>query len=256
MNVFPIFPSNALIRRNSNKTAAGCGFTNGMGRGPSSTPVMKCRSIQATPVCRFWCMMASTVPHRYKGVLCAKSCAQSWNENMPINVHRNMLKQVVDSIKDDPVKLRAFRYLKPEVVQTSVNSRHLEPIIMVVNDKHDIHHIHERGYVESPVRVSAIIKHLEADEGFVRVKPRSFPDKYVTAVHAAELVTYLRKACETMSEGKSLYPYIFSHSQQNPASQRTFSFGGVLLYRHLYPHQSQCLSGGTPGRRLHLDGGR
>ena len=119
------------------------------------------------------------------------------------------VKQVVDSIKDDPVKLRAFRYLKSEVVQTSVNSRHLEPIIMVVNDKHDIHHIHERGYVEAPVRVSAILKHLEADEGFVRARPRSFPDKYITAVHAVELVTYLRKACETMPEGKSLYPYIF-----------------------------------------------
>ena len=119
------------------------------------------------------------------------------------------VEQVVASIKDDPVQLRAFRYFKPEVVHAAIDSRYLEPIVLVVNDKHDIHHIHERGYVEAPVRVSALLKHLDAEEGFVRCRPRSFPDKHITAVHAVDLVTYLRKACEAMPEGKSLYPYIF-----------------------------------------------
>ena len=69
-----------------------------------------------------------------------------------------MSRTVVASFKDDPCQLRSFRYVKPEVVRTSIDSRSIEQIALVINDKHDIHHIHEHGYVESPVRVSVILK--------------------------------------------------------------------------------------------------
>ncbi|BBO76669.1 hypothetical protein DSCW_40860 [Desulfosarcina widdelii] len=116
---------------------------------------------------------------------------------------------VVASFRDDPVNLRPFRYVKPDAVRTTVESRSLEQIALVVNANHDIHHVHERGYVEAPVRVRSILKVLEPSGLFARINPRLFAEKYITAVHDSDLVNYLRRACKEMPEGKSLYPYIF-----------------------------------------------
>ena len=85
----------------------------------------------------------------------------------------------------------------------------IEQIALVVNDKHDIHHVHEHGYVEAPVRVSTIRKALDPSGLFAVSPPRAFGEKQITAVHDADLVNYLRRACAEMPEGKSLYPYIF-----------------------------------------------
>jgi acetoin utilization deacetylase AcuC-like enzyme/GNAT superfamily N-acetyltransferase len=119
------------------------------------------------------------------------------------------VEKVVASFTHDPVRLRPFQYLKPEGARTVIDSRALERIALVINDKHEIHHVHERGYVESPVRVSAILNMLQTDGLFSVIAPRTFSEKHITAVHAAELVNYLRRACEEMPEGKSLYPYVF-----------------------------------------------
>jgi len=117
--------------------------------------------------------------------------------------------QVVASFRDDPVQLRPFRYVKPEAVRSAVDGRSIEQIALVVNDKHHIHHVHDRGYVEAPVRVATILAAIEPSGLFALSQPRAFSDKHITAVHDADLVNYLRRACEEMPEGKSLYPYIF-----------------------------------------------
>lgn len=119
------------------------------------------------------------------------------------------VEKVVASFRDDPVHLRPFRYMKPEAVRTEVNGRSLEQIALVVNDRHDIHHVQDRGYVEAPVRVRTILKALEPTGLFALSQPRTFSSKHISAVHDTDLVNYLRKACEEMPEGKSLYPYIF-----------------------------------------------
>ncbi|MEJ2038178.1 MAG: GNAT family N-acetyltransferase [Desulfosarcinaceae bacterium] len=126
-----------------------------------------------------------------------------------INTGYDYVDKVVASFKDDPVQLRPFRYVKPEAVRTAVQSRSIEQVALVINDKHDIHHIHERGYVESPVRISHILESIEPSGLFAVCKPRKFPEKHLYAVHDSKLVHYLRRACEEMPEGKSLYPYIF-----------------------------------------------
>lgn len=117
--------------------------------------------------------------------------------------------RVVASFQDDPVRLRPHRYVKPAAVRSAVDGRSTEQVALVVNDKHDIHHVHERGYVEAPVRVSSILAALEPSGLFTTSRPRAFGDKHLTAVHDADLVSYLRRACEEIPEGKSLYPYIF-----------------------------------------------
>ena len=117
--------------------------------------------------------------------------------------------RVVASFRDDPVRLREFRYVKPAAVIAVVESRSAEQIALIVNDRHDIHHVHERGYVESPVRVKSILRALEPSGLFAAIKPRPFADKHLHAVHDADFVGYLKRACAAVPAGKSLYPYIF-----------------------------------------------
>jgi acetoin utilization deacetylase AcuC-like enzyme/GNAT superfamily N-acetyltransferase len=117
--------------------------------------------------------------------------------------------RVVKSFTDDPVRLRPLRYVKPEAVVAAVESRSAEQIALIVNDRHDIHHVHERGYVESPVRVKSILDAIMPSGLFTPIKPRPFPDKHLHAVHEAGFVGYLKRACAEVPAGKSLYPYIF-----------------------------------------------
>lgn len=119
------------------------------------------------------------------------------------------VERVVRSYRDNPIQLRDYRYVKPEAAKTQIGSHSVEQIGLVVNDRHTIHHVHERGYVESPVRVSSILTEVEKSGLFVSMKPRSFPEKHINAVHDPQFTQYLRRACEQMSEGKSLYPYVF-----------------------------------------------
>jgi acetoin utilization deacetylase AcuC-like enzyme/GNAT superfamily N-acetyltransferase len=116
---------------------------------------------------------------------------------------------VVDSFREDPVTLRPYRYVKPETARTVVTGRSADQIALVVNDRHHIHHVHERGYVESPVRVASILKELETTGLFALAEPRPFPDRHLHAVHDVEFVSYLKRACAEMPEGRSLYPYVF-----------------------------------------------
>ena len=117
--------------------------------------------------------------------------------------------RVVASFKDNPIRIRDFRYIRPEAIKTTVESHSLEQVALVINEKHAIHHVHERGYVESPVRVRSIMKELALGGYCAQIKPRHFGDKYIYAVHDTDFVNYFRRACAEMEAGKSLYPYIF-----------------------------------------------
>ena len=119
------------------------------------------------------------------------------------------VEKVVKSVRDNPVQLRPHQYVKPEAAQAQVKSRALEQIGLVVTDHHAVHHVHERGYVESPVRVRSIMKELEKSGIFARIKPRNFPDRHLFTVHDDRFVRYLKRACAEVPEGKSLYPYVF-----------------------------------------------
>ena len=117
------------------------------------------------------------------------------------------IQQVVQSIRE-PVRLGELRYAS-HTVHRPATPLPPERIAMAINDKHDIHHIRERGYVEAPVRIRAIQSALNAS-GLVEVLAvREYPLKHITAVHDAEFVEYLRRACENAPAGKSIYPYVF-----------------------------------------------
>jgi len=117
---------------------------------------------------------------------------------------------VVDSIVDDPVQLRPPRYVKKAAkVLPSVRIPNDARFLLVINAKHDIHHVRERGYVEAPVRVAAIKRELDKLGIFHTVAPTHFPDAHVAAVHDAKFLRYLKRMCSTLPAGESVYPYVF-----------------------------------------------
>jgi acetoin utilization deacetylase AcuC-like enzyme/GNAT superfamily N-acetyltransferase len=120
------------------------------------------------------------------------------------------IERVVQSFRDDPVQLRPYRYVSPTaVVSAPLRAPQDARVLLVVNDKHDIHHVRERGYVEAPVRISAIRKELDKLDLFRVAEPKSFPDSHVTDVHDAAYVRYLKKMCASLPPDQSVYPYVF-----------------------------------------------
>ncbi|MDW7645781.1 MAG: histone deacetylase family protein [Desulfuromonadales bacterium] len=119
--------------------------------------------------------------------------------------------KVVESFEDDPVRLRAPRYLKTERIVASFQKSGLEhrQAALVVNDRHEIHHVRERGYVEAPVRIRSILKELERLPIFTAVTPKEYPEKHILAVHDPDYVRYFRRVCAQLEPGKSVYPYVF-----------------------------------------------
>ena len=117
---------------------------------------------------------------------------------------------VVESFQDDPVRLRPPCYAaNPEPVATTAAVPADQRIALVVNDRHEIHHVRERGYVESPVRIRAILKELGRLELTAALEPRHFAEAHVTAVHDAAFVAYFKKMCELLEPDRSVYPYVF-----------------------------------------------
>lgn len=176
--------------------------------------------------------------------------------------------KVVGSIQKDPVELRPLRYLRQPVERPLAHPHDPEPIALIVNDRHDIHHIRERGYVESPVRISAILSELTPTGLFETVQPKEYPIKYIQATHDPELVDYLKQTCKHTPAGKSVYPYVFPiRNKTRPPKDLSIRAGyycidtftpinnnvsGTRRLRGKRPHveQTRFAHRHPPGRRL------
>jgi acetoin utilization deacetylase AcuC-like enzyme/GNAT superfamily N-acetyltransferase len=119
------------------------------------------------------------------------------------------IKHVVDSFKDDPVLLRPPRFQKKKPVETVPGASRTQRIALVVNERHEIHHVRERGYVESPVRVRSILRELEKTALFQGYPPRIYSERFLTSTHDRDYVEYFRKVCRNLAAGQSIYPYVF-----------------------------------------------
>ncbi len=119
------------------------------------------------------------------------------------------IEQVVDSVKSGQFRLRPPRYVEGEAAAAAPAATGKAKIALVVNDKHDIHHVRDRGYVEAPVRVGTILAELDKTELFHRLPARKFPDRFIREVHDAGLVDYIQRACAEAPLKRSIYPYVF-----------------------------------------------
>lgn len=120
------------------------------------------------------------------------------------------IQHVVDSIVDEPVKLRPLKYvkIKPEKI-TIETVPHDKQIVLVVNQNHTIHHVHDRGYVEAPVRISSILRGLNKSSLFQTIPAKSFPERHIRSIHDHGYIDYFKKVCHNTPQTKSLYPYVF-----------------------------------------------
>lgn len=136
------------------------------------------------------------------------------------------VRSVVESITDDPVRLRDARYTRRASSSSAPGPTGESLVALVVNDRHEIHHVRERGYVEAPARVKAILKGIDPTGMFHRVEPRKYPESVIRAVHDGALVDYLKRACAEVPEGRSVYPYVFPvRNQARPPKDRAYAAG-------------------------------
>jgi len=137
-------------------------------------------------------IVRAVLERKYKGV-----CPPSYVE------------MVVESFQDDPVRLREPKYIKKAPLPPRRTISMDKQIVLVINDRHLIHHIEELGYVESPVRIDTILKELDKTGLFNKIAPRHFSERYIKTVHDSQFVDYFKKVCAGLAPGQSIYPYVF-----------------------------------------------
>jgi acetoin utilization deacetylase AcuC-like enzyme len=119
------------------------------------------------------------------------------------------INMVVDSIKDDPVKLRDPRYVKAQEDSSVPLNQSDVKIQVFVNGKHHIHHVREIGYVESPVRVKSIFREISRLGIIKENEINVYPDKFIYDVHDKGYVNYFKNVCSSLEPDESVYPYVF-----------------------------------------------
>jgi acetoin utilization deacetylase AcuC-like enzyme/GNAT superfamily N-acetyltransferase len=122
---------------------------------------------------------------------------------------KQYVRAVLKSIQDDPVRIREPRYFRKQPRAVYPVSGSAGKIALVVNDRHSVHHVHERGYVESPVRIRSILDALAQTNLFSPFPPEEFPEKLLLAVHSSEYVRYFKRVCERIPADSPVYPYVF-----------------------------------------------
>jgi acetoin utilization deacetylase AcuC-like enzyme len=123
---------------------------------------------------------------------------------------QDYITKVLDSIVDDPVQVRPLRYLRETNHRLFEDGmKRKKPVPLVYNEHHQIHHVKEKGYVEAPVRISAVLKAFQGTD-LVKILPAQFfPEKHIRQVHNPDLVDFLKDISAATPEGRSVYPYIF-----------------------------------------------
>jgi acetoin utilization deacetylase AcuC-like enzyme/GNAT superfamily N-acetyltransferase len=116
------------------------------------------------------------------------------------------INEVVESFNDEHLVLRDFRYVK-KISREKITVEKRVPV--VINSSHSIHHVKDRGYVESPVRIKSITDKIMPTEMFYEMPARPYPMKHILEVHDADFVSYFKKVCENIGNSKSVYPYVF-----------------------------------------------
>jgi len=118
-----------------------------------------------------------------------------------------IMRVMPESVTDDPVRIRPPQYQERQQ-PVPVYRGKLNPVRLLVPKQHSIHHVRQRGYVERPARVGAILQAL----GPLPVreeKVRHYGEDVIRAVHATDYVSYLRRATDSLDPDRTIYPEVF-----------------------------------------------
>lgn len=120
------------------------------------------------------------------------------------------IKKVVESVKGNTLMLRKKQHFRKEKY---IEIKKIIPadkkIGLVVNEGHIIHHVKDKGYLESPVRVKSILKELDKVKIFEKAPAKSYPDSWVEEVHYKEFINFLKNVCAAAKDDAIFYPEIF-----------------------------------------------
>lgn len=114
---------------------------------------------------------------------------------------------IMRSFADEPVRLKPLS-TESSPSATPTKAKYLAPIKLVVVERHTIHHLREKGYVERPVRVRAILAGLEGLP-VERMPTRHHAEEHLTAVHHPALVDYLKAMGQRLDDKALVYPEVF-----------------------------------------------
>jgi acetoin utilization deacetylase AcuC-like enzyme/GNAT superfamily N-acetyltransferase len=169
---------------------------------------------------------------------------------------------VIASIRQGTFSLRPPRYVKPDAAVADPLPSLRGKIPLIVNDRHDIHNIaHDRGYVEAPVRIRAILGELDKTGFFERIPPKRFPDRFLREVHDPSLLEYIERTCREAPEKKSIYPYVFPirNPQRKPRERSVLAGYWCIdtftpLNRNVWPAARQAVDCALTAAERVLDG--
>lgn len=172
------------------------------------------------------------------------------------------VERVVGSIRDGAFALRAPRYVKGDTTPPDPLPTLRGKVPLIINDRHDIHNIaHDRGYVEAPVRIRAIMRELNKTDFFEQIPAKHFSDRFIREVHDVGLVEYMERACREAPEKKSVYPYVFPirNPQRRPKERSVLAGYWCIdtftpLNRNVWPAARQAVDCALTAAERVLDG--
>ncbi|MBN1868440.1 histone deacetylase family protein [Candidatus Sumerlaeota bacterium] len=131
-------------------------------------------------------------------------------------VDAEYVRRVVESFADDPVRFREPRYGDEKNGAKETAAFHLmKSFAAIVGERHQMHHVRDRGYVERPARVTAIQDAISRTNLFAFVPARRFGEGAIRAVHDGDFVNYLKAVCEGLDTKQPVYPYVFPIRRAN-----------------------------------------
>ena len=176
---------------------------------------------------------------------------------------RKDIRAVLGSMKDDPVSVREPRYIKAEVLRPLKAVPEDRKILLIWNDIHEIHHVRDRGYVESPVRIRNIRRELDKTLLFSRVKPHRYPESHIREVHDSDFVDFFKRVSMDVEPGRSLYPDVFPIRKSARAPKKLISRAGYYctdiyspINRNSYLAARSAVDCALTGADRILDGAR
>jgi len=117
---------------------------------------------------------------------------------------------VVESVRDDPVRLRPPRYAPKQAAPDRIAvAAGLSRIALVITDQHEIHHVQDRGYdfiVVDPSSVDSVAAHMHSRE-FFREASRALTPGGVLAMNAMGLPGGSQLAA-VQATLKSVFPHV------------------------------------------------
>jgi acetoin utilization deacetylase AcuC-like enzyme len=136
------------------------------------------------------------------------------------------IRMVVESFEDDPVKIRPPQYMREERTNNMAVSDHLQKIAIVITDQHEIHHVKDRGYVESPVRIKAITAKILPTGLFELVPPKEAAERHLREVHDIGYINYFKRVTSKIPPEEPVYPYVFPlRNHANPPKELAYRAG-------------------------------